>query len=341
MRRRSRLNAVLTGAALAALTACGSDPAATPDSPVAVANQDESAVDRSQAEIAPPAEIAPQVDAARGDRLSAATYRNSLSVCWTDARCKRGMAVAHGGSWSVLGAPYDSNAALAAAYAQGADGVKIDVRVTKDNVPVIAHSSPIKLYESIDCANKKIEDMTAAEVSKCHRVPSSTETFQRLDDVLEYLRGKMVAELTVKRSSDYARTIAEVLARRAEDFAYLEISTAELRDQIPKISGSDRVYYLINVEDRLTEIDELVDTIKNPRAFMVEIDPGVRLGSVISARLHPAGVRAFIYDSNGLLSAAQVKAYFDQGFDVVSSNQVKNTVKGRQQVNTARGVTPP
>lgn len=275
-----------------------------------------------------------------GPALTAATYRNSLSVCWTEAACKRVMAVAHGGSWSALGAPYDSNAAIAAAYADGVDGVKIDVRVTRDGVPVIAHSSPIKLYESLDCANKKIEEMTAAEVGRCHRFPSSSETFQRLDEVLEYLRGKMVAELTVKRSADYARTIQEVLARHAEDFAYLEIDTAELRDLIPKISGGDRVYYLINVAGNLAEVDELLDKIKNPRAFMVEIDPGVRIGSLVTARLHPAGVRAFVYDSNGLILPGQIKAYYDQGFDVVSSNQGKNGVTARQQVHRARGVTP-
>jgi len=289
-------------------------------------------------EHAEPATTDPAEAAAPGLRAS---HRDSLSICWTDASCKRVLSVAHGGAWSVLGAPYDSNAAPAAAYAQGVDGVKIDVRVTKDNVPVIAHSSPIKLYESLDCANKKIEEMTAAQVTKCHRVPSSTETFQRLDEVLEFLRGKMTVELTVKRSTDYARTIQEVLARRAEDFAYLEISTSELRDLIPKISGSDRVYYLINVASNLSEIDVLIDTIKNPRAFMVEIDPGVAIGSLISARLHPAGLRAFIYDSNGLISAAQIKAYYSQGFDVVSSNQAQNSVTARKQINTARGITPP
>ncbi len=102
------------------------------------------------------------------------TYRNSLSVCWTDPYCPRVFAVAHGGAWNVSGPPYDSNAAIAAAYAVGCDGVKIDVRVTKDNVPVISHSSPLQYYESIDCGGKKIEEMTAAQVTQCHRFPSTT-----------------------------------------------------------------------------------------------------------------------------------------------------------------------
>jgi len=55
-----------------------------------------------------------------------------------------------------------------------------------------------------------MEDMTAAEVTACNRFPSMTETLQRLDDVLEYLRGKLIAQLTVKRSSDYARVHVRV-----------------------------------------------------------------------------------------------------------------------------------
>lgn len=304
------------------------------------------AADGIDAETERPAVLSSALQTALGEQKSLGSptltsYRSSLSSCWTDATCKRVMAVAHGGAWSALGAPYDSNAALAAAYAQGVDGVKIDVRVTKDNVPVISHSSPIQIYESLDCAGKKIEDMTAAEVTKCHRLPSGTETFQRLDEVLEYLRDKMVVELTVKRSTDYARTIQEVLTLRASDFAYLEISTGELRDLIPKLSGSDRVYYLVNIGSNLAEIDEIIDKIKNPRAFMIEIDPGVAIGSLVSTRLHPAGLRSFIYDKNGLISPSQIKAYYNQGFDVVSTNQAKNSVTARQQINTARGVTPP
>src|SRR5512133_2303519 len=91
-------------------------------------------------------------DDAAHDAISAGdggTYRTSLGMCWTDATCPRVLALAHGGAWDATTRPYDSNAALAEAFADGDDGVKIDVRVTKDNVPVIAHSSPIEIYESL------------------------------------------------------------------------------------------------------------------------------------------------------------------------------------------------
>jgi glycerophosphoryl diester phosphodiesterase len=269
-----------------------------------------------------------------------ATYRNSLHVCWLDTTCVRALAVGHGGDWSVSGNPYDSNAALAAAYAGGVDGVKIDVRVTSDGVPVIAHSSPIEAFESLDCYNKKIEEMTAAAVTSCHRFPSKTETFQRLDAVLAYLDGKLTAELTVKLAADYAAAIAAVLAAGAESFAYLEVGTSDLQTVLPPIPGADKVYYLVNIK-ALSEVDVLLDTIKNPRAFMYEFDPGAALTTAMTMRLRTAGIRTFTYTNSSSVTQADLKALYDAGFDVVSSNRVPQTVQARIQVNTARAVSPP
>lgn len=275
-----------------------------------------------------------------GQDAGGGTYRNSLSVCWTDPTCPRVFAIAHGGAWNVSGPPYDSNAAIAAAYADGCDGVKIDVRVTKDNVPIISHSSPIEYYESLDCGGKKIEDMLAADVTKCHRFPSTTETFQRLDNVLDYLRGKMVVQLTVKLGTDYARTIQEVHTKNAEDFAFLEISTSDLQNVIPTIAGADSVYYLIEIGN-LSEVDTLLDTVKNPRAFMYEFDPGVDVSSLTPNRLHPAGVRSFTYTSAAAPTEPQLQALFEGGFDVVSSQSAVNGVQARIVVNQSHGVSPP
>ncbi len=273
---------------------------------------------------------------------AAPSHRSSLAVCWTDATCKRVMAIAHGGAWDLAQKPYDSDAAIAEAYKLGLDGVKLDVRVTKDNVPVIAHSSPIQFYESLDCVNQKIEEMTAAQVVKCHRFPSLTETFQRLDDVLNYLRGKMVTQLCVKRAEDYARTIVELHALAAEDFAFIELgSTQHLKDLIPPIPGSGTVWYLVNVEKNVAEVDTIVGTIKNPRAFMVEFDPSVAVAAITASKLHPAGVRSFTYTSSLTASVPELKALFDGGYDVVSAQTAANAVQARVLVNQARGVSPP
>jgi hypothetical protein len=268
------------------------------------------------------------------------TWRDSLAVCWTDAACPRVMVIAHGGAWDLTSAPYDSNAAIANAYTVGCDGVKVDVRVTADDVPVISHSSPLEYYESLDCAGQKIEEMTAAEVTSCHRFPSLTEKFQRLDDVLGYVRGKMVVQLCVKLSTDIQRTIQEIHAQTAEDFAFIELGTADMQSLIPTLTGADTVWYLVSIGS-LTDVDTLIDVVHNPRAFMYEFDPSVDVSTLTPTRLHPAGVRSFTYDSTTPLSVATIRGYFQGGYDVVSTQSAANGVQARQIVNTARGVSPP
>ncbi len=271
----------------------------------------------------------------------AGSWRSSLSVCWTDASCRRVMAIGHGGAWDTQ-VPYNSNGALTAAYNLGLDGVKIDVRITSDGVPVIAHSSPIEIFESLDCYNRRIEQMTAAQVVQCHRLPSTTETFQRLDDVLDWLRGKMVVQLCVKEpTTDIPRIVQQVHASNAEDFAFLEIDTTDLQTRVPSVTGGNTVWYLINVASNLSQVDTLLMTLNNPRAFMYEFDPTVSVSALVTTRLHPAGIRSFTYDNGMLLTAAQLKAHFDDGYDVVSANAAMPLLQARQQVNTARGVAPP
>ncbi len=299
----------------------------------------------SDARTTAPGNDASVPDASDGGQPDAGgllTYRSSLSRCWTEPTCQRALSIAHGGDWSFTGDPYDSDAALAAAYAHDADGVKIDARITKDGIAVVAHSSPIEKFESLDCAGKKIEEMTAAQVTQCHRVPSSSQTFQRLDSVLGDLRGKLVVQVCVKvPTTDLAGVAATVLSAHAEDFAFLEISTSDLQTLVPSITDNAKLWYVINIEDRVSEVDTLLDTIKNPRAFLFEFDPNVSIATLVTTRLHPAGIRSFTYDESQTLTVAAIKAHFDQGADVVSTNLNSKSVQARVQVNTARGITPP
>ena len=327
------------------LLACSSSPSgaastATP-APTSPAENGPAPGDASAPDtVAPAADAAATTDAG-ADAGTPATYRNSLSVCWTNATCPRAMIVAHGGDWSATTVPYGSMGAVIAAYDHGVDAVKLDVRVTKDDVPVISHSSPIEIYESLDCYNQRIEDMTAAQVAGCHFVQKASESFQRLDTVLNYLRGKMVVQLTVKLPADYARTIKEVNALGAQDFAFLEVSTAELQTVLPPLPGSNQIYWLVNVGSTFSDIDVLLDTVKNPHAFMVEMDPSAQTSTLVTTKLHPANVRAFTYDSSATASVAELTALFDQGFDVVSANATANNGAARVAVNNGRGVTPP
>ena len=58
-----------------------------------------------------------------------------------------------------------SFADVGAAFANGADAVKGDFRVSKDNVGVVVHSSPFEIYESLNCVGRRVENMDAAAIA--------------------------------------------------------------------------------------------------------------------------------------------------------------------------------
>ncbi len=321
-----------------ALLLIGCSTNAPPMSEAPVDNEERS----PPADEAPPSPTTPPAPTATTPETPPAkpSHKASLGVCWTDKTCNRAMIVGHGGDWTPTGAPYGSMAALVAAYEHDVDSVKIDVRVTKDNVPVVAHSSPFEAWESLDCYGRKVEDMTAADFEKCHFSSKSSEAYQRLDTMLAYAKGKMTVQLCVKDAKDYARTIAQVLTSNAEDFVYLEVSTADLTEKLPSLAGSSQVYYLINIEGDLDQVDVL-SSLKNPKVFMIEMNAGPNVADVIKNKIHPAGWKAFLYEKSQTASPSTFKAHFDQGFDVVSANATDNNKKARIEVNKSRNVSPP
>ncbi len=280
-------------------------------------------------------------DAGRLDAgsVDAGTWKTSLRNCWTQASCQRVLAVAHGGLWDAVSKPYDSNAALTNAFTNDFDGVKIDVRVTADNVPVISHSSPIQTYESLDCTGRVIETSTAAQVTACHRFPSTSETFQRLDDVLAWLRGKMVVELTVKRPQDFQRTVTAIHAAGAEDYAFIEVNPGDVQTFVTPLTNAQDIYFLVNIASDLSQVAPMLAR-NDPRLFMYEFDPTVNVATITMNQLHPAGVKTFTYDNSSLLSASQAQGYFQNGFDAVSANVI-SAKQARVTVNQSRGISPP
>jgi glycerophosphoryl diester phosphodiesterase len=275
-----------------------------------------------------------------------ATHRTSLGVCWTDATCRRALLVSHGGDWTLT-VPYGSHTAFQAAYDNGADAIKCDLRLTKDGVAVAAHSSPIQIYESLDCVGQRIEDMTAAQATACHLLPSQ-DTIQRIDDVLAWARGKIIIMLTVKLPGDLAGGIATALAAGAQDYVFFETNPTDFQKTIPAATGWDQLHYLVNI-GATSDIDLMLDTVHDPRAFMYEMTPSYpnataqQVTDLINTRLHPAGVRAFAATAANPLSATVQNHLdlFNQGFDVVMSYNLANGVTARVQVNQARGISPP
>ncbi len=273
------------------------------------------------------------------------SWQLSLKNCWTDPSCKRALVLSHGGDWDA-DLPYDSHAAFVRAYQKGADGIKTDVLVTKDNVPVVAHSSPILLWESPECAGQKIEEMTADEVTACHLVMSDTETYQRLDDVIDWAEGKLVLMLTVKSDSAFPRAIQAILQHDAADRIFVEVYLGTLQSVIPGVPDHDKVRYNVQISG-YDDIGVLLDTVHDPAVMLCETTSATfpdadvaKMSDAIANRLHPAGVKAFIDASDYLTLDAQA-ALFQEGFDVVMTYSLDDAVLARYQVDQARDVLPP
>jgi hypothetical protein len=147
-----------------------------------------------------------------------------------------------------------------------------------------------------------------------------------------------------KKGKDYQRTFEQIHFQNAEHFVFIKLSNAnELQNIIPTLSGSDTVYYLVNVSSDLSQLYTLID-IKNPWAFMVEIDKAVDLkivSELVKNKIHPAGMRSFVYDEAKIVSVAKAQRYFGTGYDVISSNSGENIVQVHKIVNQNRKVDPP
>lgn len=321
---------VVLGAALA-LAACSSSAATAAKDAAAAADISADAVSLADAATS----------------TAAPTWRETFGACWTDMSCKRAFTISHGGDWATgEGRPYDSKVAFQRAMDAGADGIKTDFLVTKDGVAVVAHSSPIEFWESSECQGKKIEEMTAAEVTACHLFDlpeeNQNQTYQRVDDVIEWARGKLTLMLTVKDSSTFPAAIALILAHKAEGYVHIETHFGDLA-LIKTLPNWDKVRYTVQIDDQLADIDTLAQT---PPVLFCEMNPSIdgvdadALATLIATKVHGAGMRAFV-SSQKLPSVEQHKALWNAGFDVIMTYNLANAIEARTAVNTARGISPP
>ena len=111
--------------------------------------------------------------------------------------------------------------------------MKGDFRVTKDNVGVVCHSSPIQAYESPLCVGRRIENMTAAQVQRCPMTVTN-RTFITVPTLLQWASGNQNVMLCVKDTSaaGIARAISTLVDEKATHRAFLEIRVAELLEHV-------------------------------------------------------------------------------------------------------------
>jgi glycerophosphoryl diester phosphodiesterase len=127
------------------------------------------------------------------------------------------MNVVHGGDWNLT-FPYDSFPAFQKADGKGADAVKGDFRVSKDNIGMVMHSSPVEFWESLDCFKHLVEEHSAEENSACVMVtaPETEEvTFSTVPEVLAWADDTINVMFCVKETADIPRAITTLVENNA------------------------------------------------------------------------------------------------------------------------------
>jgi glycerophosphoryl diester phosphodiesterase len=277
--------------------------------------------------------------------LTAYPWRTSLTTCWNNVTCNRALIVSHGGDWTVI-YPYDSLPAFQRAYDEGTDAVKGDFRVSKDNIGVVMHSSPITWYESPTCWGKKVEEMTAAECTSCQMALSSYK-FISVPQLLSWAKDKVNVMLCIKNDIDIPRAITTLVENNATDRAFLEIKVKDL-NRIKDVKGWEKVYYLAEGSSP-GDIDTILSPSYAwllPRIFTFEYDPAwdkwnINIQESIK-KLHSKGVRTLTATATQLYpSVDSQEKLFTTGFDVVYTYDTQNGVIARTSIDKQRGVTPP
>jgi hypothetical protein len=191
--------------------------------------------------------------------------------------------------------------------------------------------------------------MTADEVTCCHLIGSTTQTFQRVSDLLTWAHGRTVVMLDVKNAVDLPRAISTGIEVGAQDDLFLEVHFSDYVATVIGAPGWEQIHYLLNfAEDPApTNVDALLAMNHPAQAFMVELNPtytgwnAAAITALITQKLHPAGVRAFTSTPISNPTAADHQVLFDEGFDVVMTYDLAVGLPVRESVNQSRGVSPP
>lgn len=225
-----------------------------------------------------------------------------------------------------------------------------DFRVSSDNIGVVMHSSPVEIYESLNCFNKRVEEMTADECQQC-KMALTNYTFITVPDFLSWANGNVNVMLCVKRDEDIPRAITTLAENNASSRAFLEVGLGSFLSISDPASASyapgwDKTYFVVQV-DGASDVDTLLSLEKSrySRAFLIEFhhweDWEDDITSNIS-KVKAQGLRTFAATrANGVTATVEDHLrIYHAGFDVAYTYNIDNAVQARQMVNRKRGISP-
>ena len=112
------------------------------------------------------------------------------------------------------------------------------------------HSSPIEVYESVNCYGKYVEEMTADECTTQCRMEATDFTFTSASQLLAWADNKINVMFCVKETRDIARAIEVLIENNATHRAFLELRLNNLLNvEKENIVNWEKVFYVVELSN--------------------------------------------------------------------------------------------
>ncbi len=228
-----------------------------------------------------------------------------LSACISSKDCKDILAMGHRGV--IRTAPENTLEAIKEAYRLGADLAEIDVRLSKDGVPILLHDADVDRVakgsgKSGEMTLKQLQSLTlkCPAQAKC----SGKERITTLEDAVAWSQGKILLNLDMK-TSQFEPVLAVLRRLKAEDNVLLFLSSDSEYAAYKKYGKG---FVMMPRARNGDDARKLVTSWKQP---LLHLDPKLYLTKELQGYLAKQGVKIMlnalvIYD---IPAAQNVDAY--------------------------------
>jgi glycerophosphoryl diester phosphodiesterase len=222
----------------------------------------------------------------------------------------------------------DSNTISAFEHAleAGADILEMDLRLTKDGVPVVFHDPRLPRLHGHEraIADLTLEELREYKVALRHPIPT-------FEEVLRWCRGRAVINAEFKEQEVVVPAVRLVGEYRAHEWVYFQTKSDPLRYGLARCEDP-RVALLFKPADE-DDLDWALG-LEDDRLVVIELDDPMRRPDVVE-RVHEAGKlassNAWHFDVLQEAFCASAGDVFERGIDIAITKRPKSAARQRDR----------
>ncbi len=216
------------------------------------------------------------------------------------------LVIAHRGASAEK--PENTLAAFRRALALGADGLELDVQVTRDGVPVVFHDATLRRLTGAPGrpANKTWRELKKLRVCGAGPIP-------RLVEVLAVVRGRAVVQIELKRGAKVAPVVRVLRRARAAGWVILASFDAGLVRRARRLAPE--IPRMLIAEGR--SLEKLLRAMKTLGAAGLSLHHRAVRNRAVVARIHRHGGTVWCWTVNAAPAMRRLAA---RGVDAILSD---------------------